>query len=414
MTRLWRIRREEAVAALLFAAVIAAMQWLMISKFWVIFANFGDGSFAQFMRNYHMSGFDPITYDVVTHWHQGYDSLRHPMLAFLFYPVHALNSLLWSATGVNCVQLTVGAILTFCGFYSMIFVRRTIHYVVGVSSALSTLMTMFLLSFGYILVTIIVADHFCLSMLMLTMTVYMAGARIKLHRTFSPCETATLLILTSGITLSNGPVVLAVIAIANGRQMLNRRQMAAVCISVMVTAACVVASTMAKNEPQRQNLIAEQMEWTNTEVSRTAVMQQNLFGESLQLHRSHILGDVLRGRPLTVGYSHWAQDMAIVIIQAMFLLGLAVAWRQRLAWILAGIFAFNVMLHIVLSFAIEEVYIMAAHWTFVIPIAISYLLITPWKWVRHSVTAATALITLYFFIYHGVLLYRYLTWHLVE
>ncbi len=72
-----------------------------------------------------MSGFDPITYDVITRWHEGYDILRHPLLAAMMYPLYLLNQALWTITGCNCVQLICGVVLTFCGFWSVMFVYRT-------------------------------------------------------------------------------------------------------------------------------------------------------------------------------------------------------------------------------------------------------------------------------------------------
>ena len=50
--------------------------------------------------------------------------------------------------------------------------------------------------------------------------------------------------------------------------------------------------------------------------------------------------------------------------------GLALAVVLALPW-----FAFDMVLHLVLGFGIIEVYIMAAHWAFVIPVAAAYLLL---------------------------------------
>ena len=64
-----------------------------------------------------MSGYDPITYSVVTDWNIGYNILRHPLLPYMMLPFYLLNQLLWWITGANCVQLIVGSILFFCSFY---------------------------------------------------------------------------------------------------------------------------------------------------------------------------------------------------------------------------------------------------------------------------------------------------------
>lgn len=154
MRRLFTLRRGERMPALLFAVVIVAFQYLMVSKFWCLFADYSDASFVRFIRNFHMSGFDPITYDVVTQWHQGYDMVRHPLLAILMYPLYLVNRLLWSVTGCDCVQLVVGVVWSLCGFYAMVFVCRTMREVIGTKTVYATLLTLLFLGFALSLIHI--------------------------------------------------------------------------------------------------------------------------------------------------------------------------------------------------------------------------------------------------------------------
>lgn len=414
MKELLRIRRGERLASLLFLVVILFFQYLIISKFWSLFSNYTDESFNQFMRNFHMSGFDPITYDVVTDWHQGYDVLRHPLLAFLMYPLFLVNKLLWTITGANCVQLVVGVVLTFCSFYSLIFIRRTLSEVIGVKPLYAILLSMFFLSFGYILIAMIVPDHFCLSLFFFSLTTYLAGRKMKDGTTFSALETFFLFTLTSGITLTNGAMVLAMIVLTNGRRFFVKKQLTFVGISLLLLLLPILSFSKANNEKSGESIISKQLYWTNDKVSRAEIFQENFFGESLQLHRKHLLGDVLLRRPVIVEYGHMAQNVVVIVIQLLFVVGMAIAWRNRFTWLLAGVFLFNLLLHIIMSFAIEEVYIMAAHWAFVIPLAIAGLMKTNKKWLSISTATVVALFTVYLFSYHGYLLFNYLTWPLVK
>jgi len=68
----------------------------------------------------------------------------------------------------------------------------------------------------------------------------------------------------------------------------------------------------------------------------------------------------------------------------------------------------DVALHIGLGFGINEVYIMSAHWMFVIPIAIGYLFrycnlrLLPW------IRGIVMLLIVYLFIYNGCLIGQFL------
>ena len=99
MKSVFAIRRDERWQAAVLLVFILFFEYLIIAKFWVLFADYDHRTWLNFMRNYRMSGFDPITYSVLTDWHQGYDALRHPLLAFLMYPLYGFNQLLWWVTG---------------------------------------------------------------------------------------------------------------------------------------------------------------------------------------------------------------------------------------------------------------------------------------------------------------------------
>ncbi len=404
------IRRSERLTALFFLIVILILQYLMISKFWCLFANYSDESFNIFLRNYHMSGFDPISYDVLTNWHQGYDILRHPLLGIMMYPVYLLNQFLWWITGANCAQLLMGFILSVCSFYSFLFLNRTIRDVIT-TSPLGTAATFLFTSFAYILVTTVVADHFCLSMFCLIFTTYKAAKKIKNKQTFTAREMGILFLITAGITLSNGVVIIGIFLITNGMQFFTRKNFLALLLSSAVLTLPVATSTINSNA-QKENIVERQMRWTKNCLSKEQILQENFFGESLQLHRKYVLGDVLHNRPVLVSYSWKFQNYVVIAIELLLIAGLIVGIRQRFTLILLWTLAFNILLHIILGFAIEEVYIMTAHWTFVIPLAIASLFNIPHKRTKIVLAAIVTCIAAYLLLYNGFLLHRYLTWPL--
>ena len=94
---------------------------------------------------------------------------------------------------------------------------------------------------------------------------------------------------------------------------------------------------------------------------------------------------------------------ALVVL--LFIVGIWCGRRSRFLWLCLSCFGFDMFIHLVLGFGLNEVFIMAPHWLFVLPIAVAYLL-HPVKarWLRLSVL----LLTLYLFIYNILLLIRFL------
>ena len=81
-------------------------------------------------------------------------------------------------------------------------------------------------------------------------------------------------------------------------------------------------------------------------------------------------------------------------------------------WMSLSYLGFNIFLHIILGFGINEIYIMTPHWAFVLPIAVGYLLeergTRKEERGRRSVRLAVLLLTAYLLTYNGWLLTEFL------
>lgn len=145
--------------------------------------------------------------------------------------------------------------------------------------------------------------------------------------------------------------------------------------SVRKKAAAANSSPAYKAKMGKPIAEGEFMRWTDITTSRTDAIVHNLFGEGIQLHKDHVLGDVLRHRPVIVKYCYAVNYVVEGILVVLFLLGVACGLRRqpRFMLMLLSCFAFDMLLHLGLGFGLNEVYIMSSHWMFIIPLAIGYL-----------------------------------------
>lgn len=406
MRKVFKIRRDERPVVLAALVVIGLFQYLIISRFFPLFANYSEDYWTVFMNNFHMSGYDPITYGVVTDWTIGYNLLRHPLLPYLMVPFYLLNQLLWWVTGANCVQFVVGSLLMFCSTYSFLFLYRVMHDSIGIGRGDALLLTLLCFGFAHVLVAVIVPDHFCLSLFMIMLTLCMAGEKLKEGRCFSYVETVLLFTLTAGITLSNGVITWMMVMLVNGRRCWSRKTI----LTLAVVSLLLVGSALTVNAFVEKPSDEQVGEWVDGNLSRRETVVENFFGESLQLHRKHVLGDVLTRRPVFVHYTWQAQywvEWMLVLLMAM---GVWVGRRSPVLQIACACFLYAVLLHLVLGFAINEVYIMSAHWVWAIPMSIACLMTAASRRQRVLLRGILLLMVVYLWTYHGVLLYNYLTW----
>ena len=454
--KIFKIKPEERIQSAIALIVIIALNALFIYRMHELFMQPGFGPyFKTFERELHLSGYDPLTYMGVTDWDAVYQVYRHPLLSFMIWPLWLINQALTWMLGVNCVQYLVAAVLIFCSYYSYIFMYRIHREVIELQRWDATLLTAYFFSFAYILMSVIVPDHFTISMFLLLVTLYISGVCIKKRREFKWWQSALFFYITAGVTLSNGIKVFLSGFFVNLRDFFRPKYLL---LAVILPAALLwgtatweyrtyvlpkekaraelkarfaekekarVAKMTTEEKAQydekkakREQRLKRQaaktgkpmgdhgfLKWTDISTSRWESAYENLFGESLQFHQDYLLEDTLVRRPVFVKY-RWT--LSYVVEGLILLLAVAGIWfgrKSRFLWLCLSCMAFDMFIHVGLGFGLNEVFIMAPHYMFVLPIATAFLLREyQTRWLRISVVV----LMLYLFIYNGYLLTDFL------
>ena len=422
----------ELGLGLLILLLLVALNGMMFMKYDGLFNVLG-ADYGSVLSNYfHVSGFDPITYKVLTEWGMDYDVLRHPLLPYLMYLPYWLNQGLISLTGINGAMYVAAAIILGCGFLSAIFLYRMLYELLGLGRCDASLLTLLFFSFGYVLVTYFVPDHFGISLMLILFSLYTVGNAWQEGRLLRWWQTALLFIITSGVTLTNGAKVYAAEWIVRGRRFFQWRYflLAVVLPSLLMVGAGMLEERIyvyPKQQAERQYFKAHKAEmiakarknheryknapwvihkgtplgkgsllkWTDITTPRCETLIENVFGEPIQLHSEWVLEDILISyRPVLLEYRSWVNYAVEGLIVLLFLAGIACGWRNCLLWmVLLGIVP-DALMHLGFGFAINEVSIMATHWIYVIPIALGCLMLRlqgHWLWgLRLLLLALTA------------------------
>jgi len=319
----------------------------------------------------------------------------------------------------------------------------------------ATLLTAFYFSFAYILMSVIVPDHFTISMFLLLIMLYISGVCIQKGREFKWWQSAIFFYITAGVTLSNGIKVFLSGFFVNMKDFFRPKYLL---LAVLLPAALLWgtaiweyrtyvlpkekarAETKARQEKalkekvammspeERKTFEAKQarrelrlklqkekagqpmedhgfLKWTDISTSRWKSVYENLFGESLQFHRQHFLEDTLVGRPVFVKYDTVFNYIVEALILLLALAGVWVGYRSRFLWLCLSCFGFDMFIHLILGFGLNEIFIMAPHFMFVLPIATAYLFKSVrWQWLRLTVF----FLTIYLLVYNGYLLTDFL------
>ena len=395
---LFKVRREErrlAWGALLYALVLNTM---VVCRYWEWFSQVTDGYRKLVLRHFHISGFDPITYLVLNDWSAAYNIYRHPLLAFFMWIPAQVNRLIILATGVNFAQVLTALLLAAATFYAVLFLFRILREIVGLATADALLLTLLFLSFAYTMVSLSVPDHFGLSTTALILTLYVAGRSLLRGRPLTKAQTVLFFLLTAGISLNNGIKVFLASWGTSGKRFFRPAHLL---LAVIVPSALIwgfarwewqtfekpkyLARQEAKERRRMKKAVyahqgkpmgqGEFSSWTDATTPRLESIVENLFGEPIQLHTDHVLGDVLINRPVIVPYRYAASYAVEVFVVLFFLAGIWMGRRSRFLWIALSWMGFDMIIHVVLGFGLNEVYIMSPHWLFVLPIAMGFALL---------------------------------------
>ena len=545
-SQLFSLRRHERPVFLFALLLAVVLQAIIICRYNDIFTNPGPKYWAVFLHNFSVSGYDPITYSVVTDWTAKYNVYRHPLLAFFMAPLYWLNLGLTALTGVNCVQYVVAFFWILATAYAFLFFYRivlailtgsdgsrfkvqsatrvqgsegssdgsnsTLNCAIGAlltaPQAQALLLSALLFSFGHVLLAGMAPDHFILSMMMLLLLLLVSLEKLQQQRPFTIAEALIFFIIIAGITLSNGVKVFICVLLVNWLTLSPKRKkissndvetqttrvstpllngrgrgVGLVFLSLLFASALLwgiaraeyhylvlpqekiahakraadkkrkqeaAARRKAEAEKTFQMLIdqaqaagdtslfaqathrldsvrtakpkvrrnpygkpiakGEFMRWTDITTSRWSSAVENLFGEGIQLHRDYALGDVLRHRPVIVNYRSPIQYIIEAFILLLFLAGVWFGRRSRFLWIALTCAAFDMLLHLGLGFGLNEVYIMSAHWIFILPLAMTYLFkATEKQGISLPCYLVTLLLTLYLYIWNFVIIFQEMT-----
>ena len=460
------IRRDERWHVLVMVLVAVALNVVFSGRLYPFLttAMNPDEQGETLLRLFHISGYDPYLYSMLSHFDVLYNPFRHPLYTLFFYPLTLFNQGLMYLTGTNCALYMVALLMVVNAVYSLLFFRRILVDVLSLRRTDADICCLLLYSMAYIMLTLFVPDHFSFSFTLLLFTAWVAGLHLKNGTCLSGRGTLLLFLLTAGVTLSNGIKTWLASLFTRGRRFFSLRHL--LC-AVVVPAAFLwgmalvqqhvfflphqqVAKERQEKRKQairgkRQRLLQQAvaagdsariarltrrpalkhqtvvtpisengfLKWTDTSTPRWESWVENVWGETILLHTDKVLEDSLISRPAVIDYRYWWQYVPQVLLLLLFVGGIMVGRHLPFVWMLLSWRAFDMVLHLGIGFGLNEVFIMAPHWLFVVPMVIALLFASdalrgskPLLWTLRSVVM---LLALFLLVYNAVVTLQFLT-----
>lgn len=404
------LRKEERPIAGVALVVFAALNALLIANHWQSFTRGAHvGFWSVFYNHLNMSGYDIFSLIFISCMRLHWNALRHPLFVVVLLPLFWLNRLIMPPTEFNAAVLLMAALLVAADVWGAVLMHRLLRDVVEVRRVDAALLTALFYGFAHVMIATMVPDHFALSLPLLLLTLLIAGRKLKEGKPMKIWQSALLFFLTAGVTLTNGVKVALAAWFVNGRKVFAWRSIAAFVVPTLLLGAIYVwqqdaivapqerkikriEAAVAKKDPVRiaklnehNDFVKQQngealtknvplLEWSDITTDRWQSAVDNLFGESLQLHRDYLLEDVQQTRPVFVQYRSALNYVVEALLVVLLAVGAWTARREKFFLMVLAWFGFDMLMHMGFGFGLNEVYIMTAHWAFIIPIAVGYIL----------------------------------------
>ena len=435
---IFKVKKEERWLAFAMLAVFVTFNAMMIASHYHVYTMEAHGGFwSVFTKNFRMSGYDCWSWITVSGGRIHFVTSRHPLYLTFLYPLYLLNDWLIQNVGYNFAVYFMAVIIVFSAFYAVLFMYRVFREVLELRRKDARLLTLLLFSFGHVLIPTMVPDHFVISLMLLSLTLYITGKKMKKGQLLTAWQSLVLTFFTAGMATSNGVKTLLAGLFTNGKKVftckfisigvvlplllllgIQQSQYYLLEVPQQAVVRHIESETLKKNPQKVLEHKKQRDEWQRTHLGqpvgdgvitklmdvstpRVPTIVENFFGESIQLHQRSLLKDVSWERPIFVEYN-WSVNYIIeAFVVLLFIVGIVFSYKQRFFKMLLAWFACDLTLHLILGFAVTEVYIMTSGWAFIIPISYGYLLKRlSMKWLK-LMRVALIMLTIYLWIYNA-------------
>ena len=442
---IFKVKKEERWLAFAMLAVFVTFNAMVIASHYHVYTMEAHGGFwSVFTKNFRMSGYDCWSWITVSGGRIHFVTSRHPLYLTFLYPLYLLNDWLIQNVGYNFAVYFMAVIIVFSAFYAVLFMYRVFREVLELRRKDARLLTLLLFSFGHVLIPTMVPDHFVISLMLLSLTLYITGKKMKKGQLLTAWQSLVLTFFTAGMATSNGVKTLLAGLFTNGKKVftckfisigvvlplllllgIQQSQYYLLEVPQQAVVRHIESETLKKNPQKVLEHKKQRDEWQRTHLGqpvgdgvitklmdvstpRIPTIVENFFGESIQLHQRSLLKDVSWERPIFVEYN-WSVNYIIeAFIVLLFIVGIVFSYKQRFFKMLLAWFACDLTLHLILGFAVTEVYIMTSGWAFIIPISYGYLLRQlSMKWLK-VMRVTLILLTIYLWIYNAGQTFYYL------
>ena len=215
---IFKVKKEERWLAFVMLAVFVTFNAMVIASHYHVYTmDAHDGFGASLPRTF-------VCQAMIVGLDNGFGRgvstslLTSSVVSYLPLSLYLLNDWLIQNVGYNFAVYFMAVIIVFSAFYAVLFMYRVFREVLELRRKDARLLTLLLFSFGHVLIPTMVPDHFVISLMLLSLTLYITGKKMKKGQLLTAWQSLVLTFFTAGMATSNGAKTLLAGLFTNGKK----------------------------------------------------------------------------------------------------------------------------------------------------------------------------------------------------
>lgn len=318
------------------------------------------------MTDYYFSFDNPVFFEVGSKIAES-----HPLLLYFAKPFIWIGNLLIYLVGIDAKIIFFTLLSVFLIALSCLYVYRYLKEIIGLSGYMLIVISLFYVVTFSNMILCFTTESYTVTAFLITFMTYIYASYAKQGRGLSFASNAFFVYSLGGVTSTNS--ILGIFSIVS-EDIKNRYLWAKAAIILFIFSLLFLL---------RPNLLSGALSRYDkfSTLDYPGSLFQKIFSGLLGnpvLSPGFTWNDEIRCI-FTAFYSSWIQYAYIFLILAIMIASLYLNRKNKSVLFLGSVFAYLLLLHVIISFGLDEGFIYGAHWVFIIPLLMGWLFaaITP-------------------------------------
>lgn len=313
----------------------------------------------------------------IFHQAKSYQDSIHPLLKPIFTPIIYLLNILFVYTGHYKIKTYIMSL--FCNVLismSIVYIYRYMREIIKLDSKITIILITFYGLFFTNMVLSFTIETYTISIFLLSYMTYYYSHCIVANKEI---KTSTLFIfsfLLGGITISN--VVKGTIPIFFSKDTLSKAIKKSLWVGCAIIA-CVLFFIIIKRIDIFSEITTRSQYIPEAEATNYFIYLSSFIGSSIyfaDIHTRLFLGDWIN-YPLHLIeldlFHSLDQFLFSGVIIILLILAISLNIKNKLVLLISGLFAVDIVIHLIIQYGSSEPYIYGGHWIYVVPLLLGWL-----------------------------------------